>query len=241
VSNDIKTIGLIGAGHIGGVLARLAVDAGYDVVLSNSRGPETLKELVDDLGPRARAATAAEAGAAGDLVVVSVPFVAYAKVPVEPLAGKTVIDTNNYYPDRDGVFPEIENGSTTASKLLAAHLPTSHVFKVFNGILFSHLASLGRLRGAADRSALPVAGDDPDAKVQVIEFLDRIGYDAVDAGPLAEDWRFRPGTPVYGFPFGGGRQDFWAADPHPASADEIRNLLKEAEPIDPLGGSLPED
>jgi 8-hydroxy-5-deazaflavin:NADPH oxidoreductase len=236
VSSDIKTIGLIGAGHIGGVVARLAVDAGYDVVVSNSRGPETLVDLVDELGPHARAATAAEAGAAGDLIVVSVPFVAYSKVPVAPLAGKTVIDTNNYYSDRDGVFPEIENGNTTASKLLAAHLPASHVVKAFNGILFSHLANLGRLRGTADRSALPIAGDDPDAKAQVIDFLDRIGYDTVDAGPLAEDWRFRPGTPAYGFPFGGGRQDFWDADPHPASAEEIRNLLKEATPIAPVAG-----
>jgi predicted dinucleotide-binding enzyme len=235
VSNDIKTIGLIGAGHIGGVLARLAVDAGYDVVLSNSRGPETLADLVDELGPHARAATAAEAGAAGDLIVVSIPFVAFPKVPVEPLAGKTVIDTNNYYSDRDGVFPEIENGNTTASKLLAAHIPASHVVKAFNGIMFSHLASLGRLRGAADRSALPVAGDDADAKAQVIEFLDRIGYDAVDAGPLAEDWRFRPGTPAYGMPFGDGRQDFWEADPHPAGADEILNRLKDADPIGTQG------
>jgi predicted dinucleotide-binding enzyme len=241
VSNDIKTIGLIGAGHIGGVLARLSVAAGYNVVLSNSRGPSTLTGIVDELGPHAQAGTAAEAGAAGDLVVVSIPFVAYPEVPVEPLAGKTVIDTNNYYPARDGVFPAIEDGSTTASRLLAAHLPTSHVVKAFNGILFSHLESLGRPVGAADRSSLPIAGDDTAAKAQVTEFLNRIGYDVVDAGALAEDWRFRPETPAYGLPFGGGRLDFWAADPHPAGADEIRRRLAEAEPVGAAGGRLPDD
>lgn len=231
MSNDIKTIGLIGAGHIGGVLAKLAVAAGYNVVLSNSRGPETLTEVVEALGPHASAASAAGAAEAGDLVVVSVPFRAYREVPVEPLAGKTVIDTNNYYADRDGVFPAIEDGSTTASRLLGEHLPASHVVKAFNGIVFSHLASLGRPAGAPDRSALPIAGDAPEAKAQVTDFLHRIGYDVVDAGPLAEDWRFRPGTPAYGLPFGGGRADFWAADPHPAGADEIRRRLQEADPI----------
>ena len=210
------------------MVARLAVAAGYDVVLSNSRGPETLKGLVDELGPHARAATSAEAGAAGDLVVVTIPFRAFRDVPVEPLAGKTVIDTNNYYPDRDGVFSEIENGSTSASKLLAEHLPTSHVVKAFNGILFSHLESLPRPAGAPDRSALPIAGDDANAKVQVIEFLNRIGFDVVDAGPLAEDWRFGPDTPAYGLPFGGGRSDFWASAATPASAEKIREALKAA-------------
>lgn len=241
MSNDIKTIGFIGAGHIGEVLARLAVAAGYNVVLSNSRGPDTLAEVVEALGPHASAATAADAGAAGDLVVVSIPFLAYRSVPVEPLAGKTVIDTNNYYPPRDGVFPSIEDGSTSASKLLAGHLPTSHVVKAFNGILFSHLASLGRPAGAADRSALPIAGDDPEAKAQVTDFLHRIGYDVVDAGPLAEDWRFRTDTPAYGIPYGDGRQDFWAADPHPAGADEIQRRLKEAAPVGARGGELPSD
>src|SRR2546430_4674813 len=99
---DMTTVGLIGSGHIGGTVARLAVAAGYDVVLSNSRGPDTLKELVDELGPRARAGTVAEAAAAGDLVVVSIPLRAYRSVPAEPLAGKPVIDTNNYYSQRDG-------------------------------------------------------------------------------------------------------------------------------------------
>ena len=229
VSDVTKTIGLIGAGYIGGTVARLAVAAGYDVVLSNSRGPESLKDLVEELGPHARAATPAEAGEVADLVMVSIPFVAYVNVPVEPLAGKTVIDTNNYYPDRDGVFPGIEDGSTTASKLLAEHLPTSHVVKVFSNIYFAHLAALPRPAGAPDRTALPIAGDDQNAKAQVAEFLNNIGFDAVDTGPLAEDWRFRPNTPVYGIPYGDGRPDFLNSEAAPASAEEIRKALAEAE------------
>src|SRR5512142_2818718 len=113
----MKTIGFIGSGNIGGTVARLAVAAGYDVVLSNSRGPETLQDLVDELGPHARAATTAEAGAVGDLVVVSVPLHAYDKVPAEPLAGKVVIDTGNYYPDRDGRIAELDEGQVTGSEL----------------------------------------------------------------------------------------------------------------------------
>lgn len=155
----MTTIGFIGSGHIGSTVARLAVAAGYDVVMSNRRGPETLQELVAELGPRARAATPAAAAAAGDLVVVTVPFKAYREVPVESLAGKVVIDTNNYYLERDGRFPELDAGSTTSSELLAQHLGSARVVKAFNNIYFAHLASLARPRGAPDRTALPIAGD----------------------------------------------------------------------------------
>src|SRR4051812_337764 len=123
----MTTIGLIGSGNIGSTVARLAVDAGYDVVLSNSRGPGTLTDLVAQLGPRARAGTAAEAAAAGEIVVVTIPLRAYREVPVAPLVGKVVIDTNNYYPQRDEHIAELDNGSTTSSELLQAHLPESRV------------------------------------------------------------------------------------------------------------------
>ena len=198
LARDMTTVGLIGSGNIGGTVARLAVAAGYDVVLSNSRGPDTLKELVDELGPRARAGTPDEAAAAGDLVVVSVPLRAHQAVPVEPLAGKVVMDTNNYYPQRDGQIPELDDESTTTSELLQRHLPSSRVVKVFNNIYFGHLGSLARPRGAADRSVLAIAGDDADAKATVTGFLDEIGYDAVDAGPLAEGWRYQRDEPAYG-------------------------------------------
>lgn len=197
--NKVRTIGLIGSGNIGGTVARLAVAAGYDVVLSNSRGPETLADLVRELGPRARAATPAEAAAAGDLVVVTVPLHAYRSVPTEPLAGKIVLDTNNYYPDRDGRIAELDSGSTTVSELLQRHLGSAKVVKAFNNIYFKHLLSLARPTGAKDRSALPIAGDDAEAKATVTAFLDSIGYGAVDAGPLAEGWRFERDTPAYAF------------------------------------------
>src|SRR4051795_9999375 len=148
----MTTIGLIGSGHIGGTVARLAVDAGHDVVLSNSRGPETLTDLVDQLGPRARAATAAEAGAAGDIVVVTIPLKAYREVPAEPLRGKVVIDTNNYYPQRDGHIAELDDESTTVSELLQDHLAQSRVVKTFNNIYFEHLGKLGRPAGDPERS-----------------------------------------------------------------------------------------
>ncbi|HEY2674791.1 MAG TPA: NAD(P)-binding domain-containing protein [Rugosimonospora sp.] len=198
----MTTVGFIGSGNIGGTVARLAVAAGYDVVLSNSRGPETLKDLVDELGPRARAATAAEAGAAGDLVIVSIPLKAYSTVPADAVAGRVVIDTNNYYPQRDGQIAELDNGSTTSSELLARHLPGAQVVKVFNNIFFKHLASLARPTGAPDRTALPIAGDDAAAKATVTAFLDAIGYDAVDAGALHAGRAYQPDTPAYGAPYG---------------------------------------
>ncbi len=223
----MTTVGLIGSGHIGGTVARLALAAGYDVVLSNSRGPETLQDLVDELGPGARAATPAEAAAAGDLVVVSIPLRAYRSVPVEPLAGKVVIDTNNYYPQRDGQIPELDNESTTTAELLQRHLPGSYVVKAFNNIYFNHLLSLARPAGAADRSALPIAGDEPAAKATVTAFLDSLGYDAVDAGPLAEGWRFQKDTPAYGTLYFGQAPD--AADEGaPVDAATVRKALAAA-------------
>ncbi|MGW4642377.1 NADPH-dependent F420 reductase [Sphaerisporangium sp. NPDC004334] len=204
----MTTIGFIGSGYIGGTVARLSVAAGYDVVLSNSRGPETLKDLVAELGPKARAATPAEAAAAGDLVVVSIPLRAYLDVPAEPLAGKTVMDTDNYYPQRDGNIPELDDASATSSELLQRHLPASRVVKTFNNISFRHLGELARPAGAADRSALAIAGDDQAAKDEVAAFLDRIGYDTLDAGTLAESWRLQPGTPAYGVPYAGESHDF---------------------------------
>jgi len=194
----MTTLGIIGAGHIGSQIARLAVANGYDVVISNSRGPETLSALIAELGPRARAATAAEAATAGDMVVVSVPLKNYRNVPVAPLAGKIVIDTNNYYPGRDGHIPELDNESTTTSELLQAHLPTSKVVKAFNHIYAAELTTDGRPVGTQQRRALAIAGDDTAAKATVTRLLDQFGFDTVDAGPLKEGWRIQRGTPGYG-------------------------------------------
>jgi predicted dinucleotide-binding enzyme len=192
------TIGFIGAGHIGSQVARLAISHGYDVVMSNSRGPETLAALVAELGPRARAVTAVDAARAGDIVVVTVPLKNYREVPVAPLAGKIVIDTNNYYPQRDGHIAELDDESTTTAELLQAHLPTSKVVKAFNHIYAAQLTTDGRPAGTPDRRALVIAGDDRDAKATVSALLDQFGFDAVDAGPLKEGWRIQRDTPGYG-------------------------------------------
>ncbi len=197
MNKHAKTLGIIGSGHIGSQLARLAVSHGYNVVLSNSRGPETLADLVAELGPRARAATSAEAAAAGDILVVTVPLARYRELPRGGFAGKTVIDTCNYYPQRDGQIPGLDDESTTTSELIQAQLPGAHVVKAFNNILFSELVQ-GSPAGAPGRRALPIAGDDEAAKRTVAAMLDEFGFDVVDAGPLAEGWRYQRGTPAYG-------------------------------------------
>ena len=194
----MTTIGLIGAGNIGSQVARLAISSGYDVVISNSRGPETLADVVADLGPKATAATSAEAAAAADVAVVTVPLEAYRDVPVEPLAGKVVIDTNNYYPGRDGQIAELDDETTTSSELLQGHLPTSKVVKGFNHIQAAELTTDGRPSGTPGRRALAIAGDDAAAKVTVVDLLDEFGFDSVDLGPLADSWRIQPDTPGYG-------------------------------------------
>ena len=192
------TIGLIGAGHIGSQIARLAVSHGFAVVMSNSRGPETLATLVAELGPGARAATAVDAAMAGDIVVVTVPLKNYREVPVAPLAGKIVIDTNNCYPQRDGHIPELDNESTTTSELLQAHLPTSKVVKAFNHIYAAQITTDGQPASSENRRALVIAGDDPSARATVTTLLDQFGFDTVDAGPLKEGWCIQRDTPGYG-------------------------------------------
>lgn len=141
----MTTIGFIGSGHIGSTVARLSVAAGHQVVMSNSRGPATLQDLVAELGPLARAATADEAAAVGDIVVVSIPLRAYQSVPAEPLVGKVVLDTCNYYPERDGHYAAVDDGLETSSELLQTHLAGAQVVKVFNNIFYKHLLSLSLL------------------------------------------------------------------------------------------------
>lgn len=194
----MTTIGFIGSGHIGSQLARLAVGHGYDVVLSNSRGPHTLGGLVDELGPHARAATPEEAAEAGDLAVVTIPLHALDTVPVAPLAGKVVVDTNNYYPQRDGQIPELDDETTTVSELLQHHLPQSAVVKAFNHILFSDLTVDGLPAGTPGRRALVAASDHDDARARVAALIDEFGFDPVEVSPLSEGWRIQRDTPAYG-------------------------------------------
>ena len=194
----VDTIGLIGAGHIGSQLARLAVTHGYDVVVSNSRGPETLRSLVDELGSHARAATAAQAAEAGDIVVVTIPLKNIGDVPVAPLAGKIVVDTNNYYPQRDGHIQELDDERTTTSELLQRHLPASKVVKAFNHIYAAALTTDGQAAGTPHRRALAIAGNDANAKTAIAGLIDRFGFDVVDIGSLSESWRIQRDTPGYG-------------------------------------------
>src|ERR1700694_430196 len=152
-------IGFIGSGNIGQVLARQVIAAGYDVVMSNSRRAETLTPLVAALGPKARAATSDQAATAGDLVVVAIPFRNVAQIPVQPLAGKVVIDVSNYYAPRDGHIAAIDNGSTASSEVLAAHLPASRIVKAFNAIIAAEIAEQATPPGTPHRRAIPIAGD----------------------------------------------------------------------------------
>ena len=194
----MTTIGFIGAGHIGGALAQLAIAQGYDVVVSNSRGPETLTDLVQQLGDRARAGTSAEAAAAGDVVVVTIPTKNVQDVPVEPLAGKVVIDTNNYYPQRDGQIPALDDESTTVSELLQTHLPA-----VARGQgVQPHRVRRPRHAGRARRHRRTVARSPSRATrtrpaPRWRELIDELGFDTVDVGPLAEGWRYQRDTAAY--------------------------------------------
>ena len=193
----MTTIGIIGAGNIGGQIARATIAAGYDVVLSNSRGPETLADLIAELGPRARAATAAEAAAAGDFAVVTVPLKAVYDVPVEPLVGKIVIDTNNYYFERDGRIPALDNGVDTVTGMLQRHLPESRVAKGFNHIMAKDITTDGTPSGSENRRALATSSDFEEAAELVQRLYDELGFDTVNVGPLAESWRVERDQPAY--------------------------------------------
>jgi 8-hydroxy-5-deazaflavin:NADPH oxidoreductase len=188
-------IGIIGAGMVGRAICKLAVGAGHEVMLSNSRGPQTMFSLSRGLG--CEVGTAEEAAAFGEIVVVAIPLAAYRSIPVEPLMGKVVIDTDNYYPERDGNIPDLDTGSTTTSELLARHLPQSRIVKAFNAVTMNDLEKDGRPAGSADRRALPLAGDSSDDKAIAVRLYDEFGYDAIDVGPLSEGWRFERGTPTY--------------------------------------------
>ena len=194
----MTTIGFIGSGHIGSSVARAALSKGYRVVMSNSRGPDSLADLVADLGEGATAATGSEAASAGDFVVVSVPLKAALSVPVGPLAGKVVIDTDNYYFERDGHIQELDDHELTVSGFLQRHLVGAQVAKGFNHIKWSEIPSDALPSGTPGRRALATASDFPDAVELVTRFFDEIGFDTVNIGPLSESWRIERDQPGYG-------------------------------------------
>jgi len=244
-----QTIGIIGSGMIGANVARLATVAGLNVVICNSRGPETLAELIGELGPKARAAALPEVASSTDLIVLAVPFAIYAGLPVDTLGGKIIIDTLNYYPQRDGVMPEVKTDTIATSELVQRTLSKSRVVRGLNNVDFVRLLTSARPHGAPDRSALPIAGDDADAKAKVVQFLDTIGYDAVDMGPLSESWRSEPTMPVYVSPYMTPETSyvsqrvtvstFMSASGRTVSRDEVADLVQKAVRHDNMVGMLP--
>lgn len=193
----MATIGIIGAGEVGSNIARAAIASGYEVVIANSRGPETLGRLVEELGPSARAATAAQAAAAGDFVVVAVPLKLLNDMPAAELAGKIVIDTNNYMPWRDGHYPVVDRGEKTEHELRQEQLPASRVVKAFTHIQAPRIIAWARPAGSPDRVALAASSDFPEAVEIVMRLHDQFGFDTVDNSPLRESWRTRPGQPAW--------------------------------------------
>jgi predicted dinucleotide-binding enzyme len=195
-------IGIIGSGKIGATAARGLAAAGHHVTIANSRGPETLGDVLSGLGPNARAATAEEAARAGDVVLVAVPLHAVPSLPASELAGRIVIDANNYYPQRDGQIPELDAGELTSSELVARELPGARVVKAFNTMQWELLGSKGRRDAPREeRLALLVAGDDAEAKATVSGLIEDLGFGAVDTGSLAEGGLHQAvGAPLYGNP-----------------------------------------
>jgi len=210
----MTTIGIIGAGEVGSQLARAAIASGYDVVIANRRGPQTLGGLVAELGPGARAATAREAAAAGEFVIVAVPLKLVNDMPTDELAGKIVLDTNNYMPWRDGHYPMIDAGEKTEHELRQEHLPTSRVVKAFTHIQAPRLFSSASATGTPGRHALSVSSDHPEAVALVTRLYDQFGFDTVDNSPLSESWRSGPGQPA------------WNAHAHQTKAQLAANLAR---------------
>jgi 8-hydroxy-5-deazaflavin:NADPH oxidoreductase len=193
----MTTIGIIGSGHVGSNIAKAAIINGYDVVLSNSQGPDSLTGLVQELGPHASAATPAEAAARADFAVVAIPITTVDQLPVAPLEGKVVIATINYFPDRLGHIAAIDDGSTTAPGLLQQRLPKSRVVRAFSMIDAADMSSDGHPQGDPKRRALALAGDDTDAKRLVAELYNQFGFDALDIGGLDESWRVDAGQKAF--------------------------------------------
>ena len=219
-------IGIIGSGNIGGTLGRRFRELGHDVKIANSRGPESLAEFAEETG--ATAATVEEAARAADLVIVTIPQAAVTDLPAGILADASavVVDTGNYYPARDGRIAEIDGGMVE-SEWVAQKLGHP-VVKAFNNIFADHLGSKGVPAGTAGRIALPVAGDDQHSKDVVIRLIDELGFDAVDAGPIADSWRQQPGTPVYTSDLDADGVKAALAQAEAGRIDEYRNAADEA-------------
>ena len=193
----MKTIGIIGAGEVGSHIARAAISVGYNVVIANSRGPETLDGLIHELGPKATASTAEGAARVGDFVVIAVPLKLVNNMPTDALVGKIVIDTNNYMVWRDGHYPQVDSGEKTVHELRQEQLVFSKVVKAFTHIQAPRILKWARPKGSKDRAALTVSSNYPEAVELVTKLYDQFGFDTVDNSPLKESWRTAPGQPAW--------------------------------------------
>ncbi len=242
------TIGIIGSGLVGKAVAHLAIAAGYRVVISNSRGPETLASLVEQLGPLARAGTVAEAIAAGDIVSLAIPLPFFEGLPAERFAGKVVLDQTNYYPGMGGFRrDDLDKGELTSSELLQQRLRGAKVVKGLHNLGWIHMQHNARPAGHPERTTLPIAGDDAGAKAAVKRFLEAAGYDVLDTGSLADSWRIEPNTPIYFWPYapampeGLGEEEakqLFQRPGKPLSLAAAGKLVSETERPSPIGGTL---
>jgi 8-hydroxy-5-deazaflavin:NADPH oxidoreductase len=193
----MATIGIIGSGHVGSNLAKAALAHGYSVVVSNSQGPDSLAGLVADLGPGATAATPEQASRAADFAIAAIPVTTIDQVPIEPLAGKVVLATINYFPQRDGHIADIDEGRVSVPGLLQRHLPASKVVRAFSMLNAADMSGDGHPPGDPKRRALAFAGNDEQAKELVARLYDEFGFDALDLGGLDESWRVDPGQKAF--------------------------------------------
>ncbi|MFJ5779361.1 NADPH-dependent F420 reductase [Streptomyces sp. NPDC093094] len=195
----VMKIGIIGAGHIGGNLTRRLTALGHEVSVANSRGPQTLSALAEETG--ATPVRVEEAARGAEVVVITIPVKAVPGLPKglldEAAEGVAVVDTGNYYPQRDGRIAGIEDEGLTEAGWTAREIGHP-VIKAFNGTYSQDILDRHRPAGAPDRLALPVAGDDEAAKARIRALIEELGFDTVDAGGLGDSWRQQPGTPVYG-------------------------------------------
>jgi 8-hydroxy-5-deazaflavin:NADPH oxidoreductase len=229
------TVGVVGSGNIGATVVRRSAAAGYPVIVGNQRGPDSLMELAAEFPGVVTPGTVAEAVAGADLVVLAMPIGAYRSVPVEALAGKPVVDAMNYLPQMFGTIEELESTRMPTSAFVQTVWPDAHVVKALNTIDFLRLPLLARSANASDRTAVPIAGNDPAAKEMVAALVNGIGFDSLDIGPLSESWRVQPGTPAYVTPYSAPDpavtdpyEAFRSASPVPVSTEQLLGLVAAA-------------
>lgn len=243
-----QTIGIIGSGLVGKAVAHLSVAAGFNVVISHSRGPESLSGLIQELGPLARAGTVEEAIAAADIVSLAIPLANFQALPADKLIGKVVLDQTNYYPGLgDFRRTDLDNAELTSSELVQRHLEGAKVIKGIHNLGWIHMQYNARPKGDAKRTTLPIAGDDAVAKEIVGRFIEAVGYDVVDAGSLADSWRIEPNTPIYFWPYAPAvpeglteeqAKETYRQPGKPISPEQARQLISTTKRPSPVGGTL---